>query len=78
MKPCNGCPFNDGTTDEATRAQNYGCLPTAHEMVKHFDEHTRSIGCHGASGRLCRGLLGVRPEAIDKPVKDYEDWYNNG
>jgi len=77
MKPCNGCPFNDGLTDEASQLQNYGCLPTAKEMLDHFDQRGSSISCHGNPDRLCRGLSSMRPEAINHPIRDYSDWYQN-
>lgn len=78
MKPCNGCPFNDGVTLEATQAQNYGCLPTAQEMMEHFDNKKISISCHGKLGAICRGLLRERPEAEVHPIRDYCDWYQKG
>lgn len=31
---CPGCPFNEGLTDEASQAQNYGCLPTAYDIIR--------------------------------------------
>ncbi len=78
MKPCIACPFNDGFTDAATQAQNYGCLPTAREMLEHFDRNGVSISCHNKADRKCRGLLSERPVAIDAPVRDYADWCQNG
>ena len=77
MNPCNGCPFNDGITHEATQAQNYGCLPSSFDMVQHFDENGISISCHMRADRLCRGLAKVRPEATTKPIRDYSDWYHS-
>ena len=77
MKPCIACPFNDGLTDAATQVQNYGCLPTAREMLEHFDQKGISISCHNKADRKCRGLLLERPESINAPVRDYADWYQN-
>lgn len=78
MKPCIACPFLDGSTHEATQAQNYGCLPTAQEMLQHFDQKGISISCHNRADRKCRGLLAERPEARNKPVRDHVDWLHNG
>lgn len=78
MKPCIACPFNDGLTDAATQAQNYGCLPTAREMLEHFDQKGTSISCHEKANRKCRGLLNERPEAKAAAVRDHVDWLHNG
>ncbi len=78
MKPCIACPFNDGLTDEASQAQNYGCLPSAFDMIQHFDQKGVSISCHNNAHRRCNGLLQERPDAAHKPVRDYSDWYQNG
>lgn len=55
MKPCTTCPFNDGITDEASQAQNYGCLPTRFDMMKHFDQKGVSISCHNSAHKRCIG-----------------------
>lgn len=75
-KPCNGCPFLDGITDEASQNQNYGCLPTSFDMLQHFDERGVSISCHRKGDLLCGGLLERRPDAINKPIRDQQDWSN--
>ena len=75
-KPCSGCPFLDGITDEASQNQNYGCLPSNGDMLRHFDQKGVSISCHRKGDLLCGGLLEHRPEAADKPILDYTNWYN--
>lgn len=71
---CEACPFNDGLTEAATIAQNYGCLPTGRDNIEHFDRHQKSIGCHD-NDRHCRGLLEARPEARKFPIITYPEWY---
>ncbi len=61
-KPCLACPFNDGWTEEATRVQNLGCLPTSGEMLTHFDKTGKAMTCHDTD-KPCRGLCAERPAA---------------
>lgn len=75
---CNGCPFNDGITEEATQAQNWGCLPTKEMMVERFDSHRQAHSCHDADNKPCRGLCAIRPAATNAPVIAYSKWYQEG
>lgn len=74
MKPCNGCPFRDGETEESIMAQNLGCLPTKMDMIKTFDEKDVAMSCHSAQHRACSGLSKYR-KTLGKPVLPYSDWY---
>lgn len=71
---CLGCPFNDGLTEEASIAQNYGCLPTANEMIERFDKSGLALSCHEESKIACRGLSEVR-DTQDSEVLGYPEWY---
>lgn len=72
---CSACPFRDGETEEATRAQNLGCLPSASDMVKLFDENGVALSCHDNKNLACRGLASIR-DTTNAKVKPYEDWYH--
>ncbi len=74
-KPCIACPFNDGLNKEATIAQNWGCLPTASDMIKTLDEEGIALSCHDNNRKACRGLASVR-DVSDAKVKPYTDWYH--
>jgi len=56
-KPCKGCPFNDGITEEATDAQNLGCLPSAYDILKILSDSGKHWACHGHSDLTCGGLI---------------------
>jgi len=75
MKKCEGCPFNDGLTEQATMAQNLGCLPSNLDMIKHFDDKHESMSCHERQNKPCAGLSEVRKTKNNKILK-YEDWYH--
>ena len=77
MKNCLACPFNDGLTEEACQAQNYGCLPTKQEMVNTFDKTGKSLSCHEDGSKPCRGLMTVREIDINR-ILEYSDWYRSG
>ena len=72
---CETCPFNDGLNEEATKIQNLGCLPTPHDMVRHYDTTGVAMSCHFDQGHACRGLAEVRPDASQASVWKYEEWY---
>ena len=74
MNPCNGCPFRDGETEEATVAQNLGCLPIKSDMIELFDKEGVALSCHSAQHRACSGLSHVR-KTHSKPVLGYDKWY---
>lgn len=73
---CKCCPFNDGWNEEATIAQNYGCLPDKFQMMEKFDNEGVALSCHDTPTKACRGLTKVRPDAKTAPVLKYEDWYH--
>lgn len=72
---CNGCPFNDGFTLEATQAQNWGCLPTQEDMVSKWDNEQVALSCHEHNNKPCKGLVNFRPEAAFGKVLSYSNWY---
>ena len=71
---CNGCPFNDGLTEEASLGQNWGCLPPPNEMVEYFDSSGVAISCHGNEKKACSGLSEVR-DTSSSPIKSHRDWF---
>lgn len=73
---CECCPFNY-ESEESHKVQGLGCLPTPLIAIQHFDENQISLSCHD-TGKICRGLLQHRPEAINFPIRSYNDWYTNG
>ena len=77
-KACIACPFRDGETIEATQGQNWGCLPSAGEMIEGVEKRGLSLSCHDDNERVCRGLVEAVPEAAFKPIKSHEEWYRNG
>jgi hypothetical protein len=77
MKRCDGCPFNDGITEEATHAQNLGCLPTPLEMVDAAKNRQVAISCHMVQHKPCKGLSeSVSTEGMS--VLPYSQWYRGG
>lgn len=76
--PCNACPFNDGWNEEATIAQNYGCLPTALDMIDLFQKTGLAMSCHNNDRRACSGLCNHIPESRRATVYPYSQWYQNG
>lgn len=71
--PCETCPFNDGLNEAATIAQNYGCLPTAAEIVAGHDANGSAWMCHSNEQQHCAGLAQLRSVGT-KPVR-YSEWY---
>jgi len=76
---CDTCPF--AFTDESEMAQNYGCLPTPHDIVHMRVEHGKTWACHDESERPCIG--GIRhlakhalPYSVVRPlVTERDDWH---
>ena len=59
---CTTCPF--AFTEESEIAQNYGCLPTAGDIVKMKVNTGNNWACHGAD-TVCRGFIEyVRDERL--------------
>ena len=48
------CPFS--CSAESEEAQNFGCLPSAHDIVQLKEETGHNWECHGAEGVLCGGF----------------------
>lgn len=72
---CLCCPFNDGLNEEATQAQNYGCLPTSDDMIRMFDETGVALSCHENNTVGCNGLRQYTGVSKFSTVKSYEEWY---
>ena len=73
--PCIACPFRDGYNEEATQAQNWGCLPTKEEMLRQVDEDGTALSCHNDT-KPCRGLAEHR-DVSELPVRTYSSWYRD-
>ncbi len=70
---CNGCPFNDGLTEEACMIQNYGCLPDKFSILRGVEKGEIWM-CHEHENRVCGGLLEERPDIKGERIKPSE-WY---
>jgi hypothetical protein len=51
---CLTCPFND--TEESMQAQNYGCLPTARDIMDGKVFANKEWRCHSNESLICGGL----------------------
>ncbi len=56
-KLCKGCPFNDGLTEEASYAQNMGCLASKFDIINIKKETGHNWACHDNNERVCQGLV---------------------
>lgn len=72
---CHTCPFNDNP--EAIEAQNLGCLPDPHYMVKTLDELNIALSCHDRQSEACHGLSEVRDTSNAK-ILPYSRWIRKG
>jgi GNAT superfamily N-acetyltransferase len=79
---CTSCPFNDGLTEEAAQAQNFGCLPTAHDIVVMKRQTGQNWACHDDESKACAGLChGAKDAGVDLSeggLIRYSSWYHHG
>lgn len=79
---CLTCPFNAAFVEEAARVENFGCLPTAGEIVTMKRESGQNWACHDDESRVCAGLCATaKKEGLDLSrggLISYRSWYHNG
>lgn len=73
------CPF--AFTEASEQAQNYGCLPTMHEIRVMRQHHGKTWACHDSPTRPCIGAIadmskrGLEYQVIDPVlVTEADDW----
>lgn len=49
------CPF--AFTEESEQVQNFGCLPTPHEIKIMRVDHGKTWACHEQPDRPCKGAI---------------------
>ena len=54
------CPF--AMTEASEQAQNYGCLPTAGEVIRMRVNHGKTWACHRDPRRPCAGGIAALKE----------------
>jgi len=81
---CKACPFEAAFSEAACKAQNYGCLPTASDIVSAYRNDNVTISCHDNDKLPCRGLVRYLNEIKERldfkkaPVYGYSVWHQNG
>jgi hypothetical protein len=73
------CPF--AFTLYSERVQNYGCLPTPHEIIDMRVNHGKTWACHSNPRKPCLGAIlhlksrGLPYKVIDRVlVTDHDQW----
>jgi len=62
---CETCPFNEPLNEHAAKAQDYGCLPSAGEIMQMKILKNRNWGCH-SHDHVCVGLChGAKHQGLD-------------
>jgi hypothetical protein len=79
---CITCPF--AFTDESEEVQNYGCLPSAYDIIQMKKKSGHNWSCHGNESVMCGGFAQYvreyHPE-LDLSVGNlisYKTWYHEG
>lgn len=79
---CVSCPFNDNLTEEASQAQDYGCLPSGYDIIKMKRRTGHNWACHDDENKVCAGLChAANPKELDLSQGDlvrYSSWYRVG
>ena len=71
------CPF--AFTEESDVAQNYGCLPTPHDIVDMRVVYGKSWACHSDTSKPCLGAIKYlkaagQPYKVTELVTEEDDW----
>lgn len=78
---CKTCPFA-WWSEESTKVQNLGCLPTPAEIIEIKKETNKNWSCHGDETQICGGFVEACKELnIDYksgPFASYNKWYHTG
>lgn len=83
-KNCNTegcCPF--AFNEESEKAQNYGCLPSAWDIIHMRKVHGKTWACHEDTTKPCKGALlymkekGIACRIIDTDLVTLDDHWEN-
>ncbi|MFP7486270.1 hypothetical protein SFC65_19090 [Priestia filamentosa] len=79
---CVTCPFS--FSEEAEIVQNYGCLPSAYDIMQMKEKSGHNWACHGNETVLCQGFADhIKQYRSDLDINkgnliSYEIWYQKG